>query len=129
MLKEGGDAVKRLFEENKACLASVGEFVARVGVDAGLGTLYYSGVGQVVRGGLLLAEGKAISTGLILTATARGPGSTGVGEMLLGRGLLGGGLAEIGLAVADLGNGISSIPGGNMNNFFKDGGFAACRQP
>lgn len=104
------------------------EFGARVVTDLALAYVYSTGVGLVVRGGLLVLEGGAISSGLILTATVEGPGITGAALMWTGGAM--GRLGAQSIAAAYLavpkGPGVSAIPGGNTLIFFNNGGFGQC---
>jgi uncharacterized protein RhaS with RHS repeats len=124
--REKSEEEKQLDEDFQGCVAGIAEFAARGTVDIGLGLLYSSGLGALTRGAVLLAEGGAISNGLILTATVGGAGSTGAVELAAGTTLFTSGGAALGFSSTAAGPGLSSVPGGNTYSFLREGGFAGC---
>ncbi len=81
--------------ELKQCLAATAELASRAALDIGL--LYTGGLGlqAVGRGAILMAEGAAISSGLILTTTSGTAGTLGGMELLGGRAMVTGGVATV----------------------------------
>lgn len=100
--------------------------MARGAVDVGLAYAYLSGAGMVTRGTVLAAEGHAVSSGLILTATLNNPaGLSGATQMAAGRGLMGVGGMGAGGAAVNAPPGLSLWPV-NAITYLNEGGAEAC---
>ena len=124
--------------DQSECALSIAKFVGNVALDAAIVWTYWSGVSLVVRGtqlvaggSLLLAEGAAMRSGLILTSDVNGMGLTGAMESVVGRAAMANGRA-VSLtgagAVASVGAQINFFLPVNALNFARSGGFAGCKR-
>ena len=123
---EGEEAFQEGLEQAGRCVKSLGGLVVRAGIDLGLTMSYSSGIGAVYRGSLLIAEGGGIKTGLILSTTLRGAGSSGAGELGAGAMLSVAGAGQIGQQAMQSRPGVSFVPGMNTYRFVSGGGFDGC---
>jgi uncharacterized protein RhaS with RHS repeats len=122
---EGKEEFDAALEQAGRCLLAGAELTARAGVDAFLLSAYGSAVRTVGAGLALAAEGQAISSGLILTTTLRGAGSTGAAELAAGRTLMSAGAAAGTAAATTEFVGLSMLPV-NAPSFWRSGGLSAC---
>jgi len=109
------------------CFSARAEFGAHIGLDLGLAYAYSGGLAHVGKGLLLTTEAGGISSKLILSATLRGPGSSGAAEWTAGRTLMTTGAAFAAPVALEPTPGISSLPR-NAYDFWKGGGLSACRR-
>ncbi len=106
------------------CTAAFFTLLANTGMDLALGYAYSDGLVLVSSGLLLSWEGGGVS---LLTALAYGPSSAGLAESAAGRTLVIAGVGSLGREIGSAPHDVSLIPGANTINFFRNGGWGACR--